>query len=86
MKKLFIIIIALFFLSGCASWVTIEYDAATGSFAYNRFGDQELQDLQIKKSLSETEVLLGQQKSKSEMAEQITEILKVVRQILEAGL
>jgi len=74
----FILVFAI--LSGC---VSIKYDATTGSFAYNRFGSQELQGLHVTKSVDGTTVDLGSQESKAEIAEQLTEILKTVRKIAE---
>ena len=64
MIKLFILSLVVFI--GCA---TIQYDAQTGSFAYNRFGNQELIDLHVSKTVDGVEVDLGKQKSEREIAE-----------------
>ena len=67
-------------LIGC---VQIKYDATTGSFAYSRFGSQELTGLEVEKGIDTTKVSLGKQESKDEIGEQITEILKVLRKVAE---
>lgn len=73
-----VVVIVVF--TGC---VSIKYDATTGSFAYNRFGSQELKGLHVEKAVDGTTVDLGSQEAKAEIAEQLTEILKIMRKVAE---
>lgn len=79
MQKMIVALIALS-LVGCA---TIQYDASTGSFVYQRFGNQELIDLDVVKNLSETKVHLGQQKSEREIAEVIMSLSNNIDKALQ---
>lgn len=64
MRYLLFLIIPIFI--SCA---TVKYDAETGSFVYQRFGNQELIDLNVEKGSGLTKVHLGKQKSEREIAE-----------------
>lgn len=70
-------LIVLLFLFGCAS---VKYDAGTGSFSYWRFGDQRIEGLKVAKDGEKIKVGLDEQVARNE---EIAEILKIVRQLLE---
>ena len=80
MVKFFIALCAVVLLMGCA---TIKYDATTGSFAYQRFGNQQLVGLDIEKTVDGTTVHLGRQKSEREIAEVLLELSKNIDKVLE---
>ena len=77
--KILCVLFCLTFIS-CAS---IQYDAETGSFAYNRFGNQELIDLHVEKSVDGVKVDLGRQKSEREIAEIILGLEKNIDKALK---
>lgn len=74
----YVIIFLLFF--GCSS---IQYNTPEASFTYFRFLNQEIKGLHVKKDVSGVEVGLDSQKSKTEIEQQITEILKTLRKVAE---
>jgi len=70
------ILLAVAMFLGC---VTMKYDASSGSFAYNRFGNQELIDLRIEKTVSATKVSLNRATSDTD----IKELIELLRAFLE---
>ena len=77
MKSLFISVVFLMvFMMGCA---TIEYNATTGSFKYSRVGNQKIEGLKVKKDGGKLSVSIDETIATDE---QLTEILKSVRELL----
>ena len=70
-------IFLVLFLFGCAS---IEYDAKTETFKYWRFGDQRIEGLKVAKDGERLKVGLDEQVARNE---EIAEILKIVRELLQ---
>ena len=79
--RYFIVLVALIVCS-CA-YATIEYDASTGSFAYNRMGEQEILDLYVKKDIDSTTVRLGKLKNDQDLEEVILGLQENINKALD---
>ena len=76
-------IIAFFIVMAMAGCSSVQYNTPDTSFTYYRFLNQEIKGLHLKKDMDGVEASMDSQKSKTEIEEQITEILKVLRKVAE---
>jgi len=69
-------------LMSCA-YADIKYDASTGSFAYQRMGEQEILDLYVKKDIDSTTVRLGKLQNESDIDKVIIKLSENIEQALK---
>ena len=76
------VIITAFLFCSCAQAI-IKYDATTGSFYYERSGEQEIVDLYVKKDIDSTTVKLGKLKNDQDLEEVILGLQENINKVLD---
>ena len=77
-----VMLVVICLLVGCA-YADIKYDASTGSFAYQRMGEQEILDLYVKKDIDSTTVRLGKLQNESDIDKVIIKLSENIDKALE---
>jgi len=78
----FVLLFMVCLLVSCA-YADIKYDASTGSFAYQRMGEQEILDLYVEKDLDSTKVRLGKLQNESDIDKVIIKLSENIEQALK---
>jgi len=77
-----VMLVVICLLVSCA-YADIKYDASTGSFAYQRMGEQEILDLYVEKDIDRTTVRLGKLQNESDIDKVIIRLSENIEQALK---